>query len=172
MVIPGHYGGPAEPLDGFGDSAVVGGNHDPGYERSLLNAPVNVLYQCFSGDFGYRLSRETGGIESCGDDRNGGINLHQKHRTSWYHGHPGHRRSILTRLGARIYAVAASHKESISIWRVSDTPTASVGAVYDRAFFRNQRNTRGHRPAPKVAAGVVHDDLFVQSPPLAKELLG
>src|SRR5215475_11270446 len=115
---------------------VIGGNQDPGDERGLFNTPVNVLYQCFSGDFGYRLSRETGGIESCGDDRNGGINLHQKHRTSWYHGDPGHCRSIFTRHGAHAYQAWRSASPlglcTTMTWRVSAPTAASRVPLFQR----------------------------------------
>jgi len=82
MVIPGHYGGPAKLPDGVGDSGIVRGDEDIAYECRLFDLPVNVFYQCLSVDFDQWFSGETSGIEACRDDRDGGIDLHQKHRTS------------------------------------------------------------------------------------------
>ena len=77
MVISGHDSGPAEPLDGISNSPIVGGNNDSAHQTRLFHAPVNVLYQGFSFDFGYRFSRETSGIKAGGNDRDCGISLHQ-----------------------------------------------------------------------------------------------
>src|SRR5262245_40392567 len=77
MVTAGHDSGPAEPSDGIGDSLVVCSYHNPAYERGLLDSPVNVFYQRLSIDFGQHFSRKTGGIVSGGNDRDGGLDLHQ-----------------------------------------------------------------------------------------------
>ena len=45
MVMPGHNSGPAEPLDGIGDSLIVGGDQDPVHEFGLLDTPIDVLDQ-------------------------------------------------------------------------------------------------------------------------------
>jgi hypothetical protein len=82
MVVPGHDSGPTEPSDSVGDSRILGGDDDFADERRLFDLPINEFYQCLSVDFDYWFSGETSGIEACGDDRDGGINLHQKHRTS------------------------------------------------------------------------------------------
>jgi hypothetical protein len=82
MVIPGHDGSPAEPLDGIGNSLVIGSHQNPAHQRGLLNLAINVLYQRLSADFDDRFSGETTGIETGWDDCGSGYDLHQKHRTS------------------------------------------------------------------------------------------
>src|SRR5581483_5889135 len=77
MVIPGHKSGPAKPLNGIGNSPVVGGNHDPADQTGLGHTLINVLYQGFAFDFDYGFTRETGGIESSRDDCDCGVSLHQ-----------------------------------------------------------------------------------------------
>jgi hypothetical protein len=51
MVSSGHDSGPAEPLHRFRDPGIVGGDQNAAYQRSLLDLPVNVLYQWLSIDF-------------------------------------------------------------------------------------------------------------------------
>ena len=77
MVVSGHNGGPTKPLYGIGNSLIVCCNQNTAHQRRLLDAPVNVLYEGFPLDYDDRFSREAGGIESGGDDRYGGIDLHQ-----------------------------------------------------------------------------------------------
>src|SRR5262245_8195231 len=77
MVVPGHDGGPAEPLDRPRDSTIVRSHENPFHQRGLLDPTVNVLDQRLSVDFDQCFSGETGGIESGGDDRDGGVDLHQ-----------------------------------------------------------------------------------------------
>src|SRR6185436_4894988 len=77
MVIAGHDSGPAEPLDRISDSPVVRGDDDPADERGLFDTSVDVLDQGLSIDLDEWFSGETSGIEPGGNDRDGGIKLHQ-----------------------------------------------------------------------------------------------
>src|SRR5262245_9107761 len=77
MVLAGYGNGPSEPLNSIRNSSVVRGNYDPVDQRGPFDAAVNVLYQRLSVDFDYRFSGETSGVEPGGDDRDGGIDLHQ-----------------------------------------------------------------------------------------------
>src|SRR5438093_12954119 len=77
LVASGHHGGPTKPLYGIGNSLIVCCNQNTAHQRRLLDAPVNVLDEGFPLDYDDRFSREAGGIESGGDDRYGGIDLHQ-----------------------------------------------------------------------------------------------
>ena len=60
------------------DPPIIGRNHDPADQLRLLNPPVNVLYERFTVDFEYWLSRETSGMKPGRDDRNGGLKSHQR----------------------------------------------------------------------------------------------
>jgi hypothetical protein len=62
--------------DGTGNALIVGRNEDALDRFGALNAPVNVFYQRFTLDFNDRLSGETGGLESCGDNRYGAFEFH------------------------------------------------------------------------------------------------
>src|SRR5262245_10558812 len=77
MVVTGHDRGPTKPPHRVGDSLIVGGNYDPADGFGPLNLAVDVFYQCLSVNIYYGFSGETSGIEARGDDRDGGIDLHQ-----------------------------------------------------------------------------------------------
>jgi len=102
MVVSGHESGPAEPLDGIGNSSVVRRYDDPRHQTSLGHTSINMLYQGFSFDFGYWFTRETSGIESGGDDRYCGINLHQTPQFILARG-AGQRRSFGRKLALQVF---------------------------------------------------------------------
>src|SRR5262249_34377237 len=77
MVIPGHNSGPTEPPNGIGDSLIIGRDQNPTHKPRLLDTAVDQFYQRLSFNYAQYFSGETNGTKSGGDDRYGGLDLHQ-----------------------------------------------------------------------------------------------
>jgi hypothetical protein len=76
MVGTGHDDFASEFPDGIGNAFVVGRNEDALDGSRALNAPVNVFYQRLALNFKDRFTGETGGLESCWDNRYSAFEFH------------------------------------------------------------------------------------------------
>ena len=119
VIDPGHDDVPAEPLNGLRNAFVVGGNQDPFDQFRLLNTAINVFNQCFTVNFDDGLSRETGGLISGRDDRNGAIGTHIPHTTD-----EGSLETI-----PREQAIADTHTGTREVRSLGDIDRSSFGIV-------------------------------------------
>lgn len=79
VVRSGHYHVPAKAPHGVSDPSIVDSHENSLHRTGLLNAAVDVLYQCLALNFEERLAGETGGVKTSGDNRYGACRLHTPH---------------------------------------------------------------------------------------------